>query len=83
MNEVNAIVTSEEGKTPPAACCSDAKRPDDKPLDSSASPLPGRRCPCCGTEMELRPDGYLCAHIACCYLGTGERSGPGNSELSR
>lgn len=83
MNEVNTIVTSGVGKTPPAACCSDAKRPDDKPLDSSAAPLPGRREPSLGEVLEIIDDIISVPQpeivIWASATGTGERSGPGNA----
>lgn len=30
-------------------------------------------CPHCGSGMELRPDGYMCVHVACCYFGSNPK----------
>lgn len=81
MNEVNAIVTSEEGKSPPAAGCPDAKREGSQPLDSSAAPLPGRRCPACTGHGTIFHGTHEDTYTVQCHFcqGTGERSGPGNS----
>ncbi len=83
MNEVNAISTSEAGLVGSSVLLAGREAGGQQDAGfTSSPPLAGRRCPCCGTEMELRPDGYLCVHIACCYLGTGERSGPANTQLA-
>ena len=79
MNEVNAISTSEGDKTPPAAGCPDAKREGSQPLDSSAAPLPGRRCSFCGgygvVIIHFRTRRQMEVPCAACI---GERSDPGN-----
>lgn len=77
MNEVNAILTTEEGHVRSSRLLAGREAGGQQATGvSSPPPLAGRRCPSCGTEMELRPDGYLCVHIACCYLGTSVRPTP-------
>ena len=82
MNEVNAISTSEGDKTPPATGCPDAKREGSQAMDSSAAPLPGRRCPACtghGTIFHGTHEDTYTVECPFCQ-GTGERSGPGNDK---
>lgn len=80
MSETNAIVTSGVGKTPPAAGCPDAKREGSQTMDSSAAPLPGRRCPSCKGKGCWQVRGTIYPFLLLCpkCQGTGERSGPGN-----
>lgn len=85
MSETNAIVTSEAGlvRTSVLLAGREAGGQQDAGFTSSP-PLAGRKCPACDGRGAIRVCGGLFEKFVRCNAcqGTGERSGPANTQLA-
>lgn len=84
MNEVNAILTTEEGHVRSSRLLAGREAGGQQVTGvSSPPPLAGRRCRLCNGSGRLRSIFYSHLDYECWKCqGTGERSGPANTKLA-
>ena len=85
MNEVNAILTTEEGHVRSSRLLAGREAGGQQATGvSSPPPLAGGRCPACGGTGVLLSFGlHTTGEIECRKCrGTGQRSGPANTKLA-
>lgn len=85
MNEVNAILTTEEGHVRSSRLLAGREAGGQQATGvSSPPPLAGGRCPACGGTGVLLSFGlHTTGEIECRKCrGTGQRSGPDNAKLT-
>lgn len=85
MNEVNAILTTEEGHVRSSSLLAGREAGGQQRAGvSSPPPLARRRCPACTGHGTIFHGTYEDTYLVQCpfCLGTGERSGRANTQLA-